>query len=96
MPAYVHEQKRLDVICEHTMDGNIIPIKIRLQDEDGQYQSFRVRSYRCTSLNKTPNPMRFPTLFFECKIQSFGQERIIGISFCFADGTWKLSGADKY
>ena len=38
--------KSLDVICQFKKDGTIIPLKIRLQDEDGEYQSYMVKSYR--------------------------------------------------
>ena len=94
MAGTVHIQKSLDVICQHKMDGNIIPIKIRLQDEDGEYQAYTVKGYRCTSLSKTVDPRRYPILTFECKITSFGRERIIGISYNFADGLWRVLGAD--
>ncbi|MCR5784118.1 MAG: hypothetical protein K6G40_00555 [Eubacterium sp.] len=94
MPGFVHYQKSLDVICQHKKDGNIVPLKIRLQDEDGEYQSFVVKAYRCTNLSKTIDPRRVPTVMFECKIQAFGHERIIGISYSFTDGLWKVLGID--
>ena len=28
---------RIDLICQHTMEGNIIPIRMRLWDEDGEF-----------------------------------------------------------
>lgn len=96
MGVTVHSQKTLDVICQHKKDGNIIPLKIRLQDEDGEYQAFSIKSYRCTNLNKAVDPMHNPTLFFECKIIAFGQERLIGISFSFHDGLWKIIGHPLY
>ena len=46
MVGFDHRQKSIDVICQHKQDGNIIPLKIRLQDEDGEYQAFVVKSYR--------------------------------------------------
>ena len=39
MSAHFVHQKSLDVICQFKKDGTIIPLKIRLQDEDGEYQS---------------------------------------------------------
>ena len=92
MGSYIHSQQSLDVICQHKMDGNIVPLKIRLQDEDGEYQAFTVKAFRCTNLNKTINPAMNPTLFFECKIVAFGEERRIGISYSFRDGLWKVLG----
>lgn len=33
-------KKDVDVICTHYRDGTIQPNRIRIQDEDGQYQVF--------------------------------------------------------
>ena len=38
--------KAIDVICEHTADGEIIPLKLRVKDDNGEYQSYRIDSYR--------------------------------------------------
>ncbi|MCR5639893.1 MAG: hypothetical protein K6G04_00920 [Lachnospiraceae bacterium] len=92
MAGYVHAQKSLDVICQHKQNGDIIPLKIRLQDEDGEYQAYTVKAYRCTNLNKTINPQRQSVVTFECKITAFGREHVIGISYSFADGLWKVLG----
>ena len=40
---------RIDFICQHTMDGGIIPLKIRLRDEDNELQEYMVKGYRDTS-----------------------------------------------
>ncbi len=90
MPGFVHVQQPVDVIARHQKNGTIIPLKIRLQDEDGEYQSYAVRSYRCTNLTESIDPRRFPVVMFECKILSFGKEHIIGIAYNFTDGLWKL------
>lgn len=94
MSKNVHVQKSLDVICQHRRDGSIVPIKIRLQDEDGEFQAFMIKSYRCRNLNQGVDPRRHPTLFFDCKINAFGHERIIQISYSFADGLWKVLGTE--
>ena len=92
MNEHVHHQKTLDVICQHKQDGSIIPLKIRLQDEDGEYQSYFIKSYRCHSTGNTIDPRRTPTLFFDCKIHAFGREQIVSISYCFTNGLWKVLG----
>ena len=33
------DNNKIDVMCTHTMDSKIIPMKIRLKDEDGMYQN---------------------------------------------------------
>lgn len=54
------EKNRIDLICQHTMDGKIIPMRIRLRDEDGELQEFTVKGYRDIS--------EFGITCFECKI----------------------------
>jgi hypothetical protein len=94
MVGFDHRQKSIDVICQHKQDGNIIPLKIRLQDEDGEYQAFVVKSYRLMNVSKTIDPRRTPIVTFQCKIQSFGRERLIGISYSFSEGLWKVLGTE--
>ena len=56
----VRVDKRIDLICQHTMEGKIIPLKLRFQDEDGELQEYSVKGYRDTS--------EFGITSFECKI----------------------------
>jgi len=61
MPIYSdNRENRIDLICQHTTEGKIIPLKIRLKDEDGEQQEFTVRGYREAS--------EFPMLNYECVI----------------------------
>ena len=90
MSAHFSYQQSLDVICQHKKDGTIIPLKIRLQDEDGEYQSYMVKSYRQSGMSASANPPSYSTVMFECKINAFGQDRIVGISFNYMDGLWKV------
>ena len=46
MGAYFKIQQTLDVIAQFNRDGSIIPLKIRLYDEDGELQSYKVKSVR--------------------------------------------------
>ena len=39
MSAYFKMQQSLDVIAQFNKDGSIIPLKIRLYDEDGELQA---------------------------------------------------------
>ena len=39
-------RRKADVICQHTIDARIIPLKIRIQDEDGEMQTYSVKGYR--------------------------------------------------
>ena len=67
-----------DVICQHKIDGSIIPLKIRILDEDGEYQVYNIRSYKDVSNHKAntmPNGASVPSSNhlwkFECKICVF-------------------------
>ena len=40
---------KIDFICQHTMDGAVIPLRIRLRDEDGELQEYTIKGYRETS-----------------------------------------------
>lgn len=51
---------RIDLICQHTMERNIIPIRMRLRDEDGELQEYTIKGYRDTS--------EFGLASFECEI----------------------------
>ena len=90
MSAHFVHQKSLDVICQFKKDGTIIPLKIRLQDEDGEYESYMVKSYRQSGMSASAKPPHYSTVMFECKINAFGRDRIVGISFNYCDGLWKV------
>ena len=81
MSAHFVYQKSLDVICQFKKDETIIPLKISLQGEDGENQSYLVKSYRQSGISATSEPPRYSTVMFECKINAFGQDRIVGILF---------------
>lgn len=36
----------IDLICQHCMDGSLIPIKMRIRDEDGELQEYKIQGYR--------------------------------------------------
>ena len=46
----VHDFKRqkIDVICQHTKEGNIIPLRIRLVDEDGMFYRTEEMRFNCS------------------------------------------------
>ena len=34
---------KVDVICEHKADGNIIPMRFRLMNDDGVYEAYTIK-----------------------------------------------------
>lgn len=88
--------KTIDVICQHTKDGEIIPMRIRVTDEDGVYQIFTIKEYRelpRTGTHTTPDGISVcnNTLVFECKIIVFGQTRSIRLYYDIKQTLWKIA-----
>ena len=77
---FMLQPRPIDLICCHAIDGGITPLRIRVKDEDGQYQAYAVREYRDLSHQGTrfmPDGVYVSdnTLIFECKILVFGREK---------------------
>ncbi len=88
--------KPVDVICEHSRDGKICPIKIRIVDEDGEYQIFTIKGYRDMSHQGTremPDGVYVTneTLIFECQIVVFGHKRLVRLYYNPAGIVWKMT-----
>lgn len=72
----------IDVICQHCRSGKIIPLKIRLTDEDGQLQEYKIKRFKETTHRgeyKMPNGIKVSLnenlRHFTCIIESFRQEK---------------------
>lgn len=90
------ENQPIDVICQHTTDGKLIPIRIRLTDEDGQRQCFNVKGYRDYSDSKlkndiTGNPISTADIWaFDLRFQAFGTNRVIRVFYHLRSCVWTL------
>ena len=42
----MHNAIPIDVICMHSKDGKMVPLRIRVTDEEGLNQSFTIKEYR--------------------------------------------------
>lgn len=88
--------RRVDVICQHKSDGSIIPLKIRLQDDDGEYQIYVIKSYKILT---QPGQYALPsgvtstthTWQFECKIMVFEIEKRIKLFYNAYENHWKVT-----
>jgi len=83
------------VICQHTIDARIIPLKIRIQDEDGEMQTYSVKRYRTlNAIGKVvlPNEVSVSShiKYFECKLNIFGTEKIVNLSYNLSDNLWHV------
>ena len=45
------ELKPIDVIYQPSRDGKITPMKIRVIDEDGEYQEYKIKGYNIIMRN---------------------------------------------
>ena len=75
-------KKEIDLICLRGTNGEVTPIRLRLKDEDGQYQAYTIKEYRDLSHHGTKLMsdgvyVTDKTLIFECKIIVFGREKRI-------------------
>ena len=85
----------VDVICQHTKKGEIIPMRVRFQDEDGQFQNYNIKSYK-----ELTQPGTYTTPYgtmahshiwkFACKIQVFNMYQNIELFYNATDNLWKL------
>lgn len=92
------KDNRIDVICAHTKDGRVIPMKLRVVDEDGETQSFVVQEYRELTYNSSPNPGYNVPIFgnhivsYECKINVLGTARWLKIAYHSKEMIWRSIG----
>ena len=89
--------KAIDVICQHSRDGTMIPLKLRIQDEEGEFQSYAVKSYKdCSHKGNYTMPngvIATSTIFpFECRINVFGAVKVVSIYYNSTDNVWRMSG----
>ena len=85
----------VDVICQHTKEGSIIPLKVRLMDDDGEYQIFWIKGYKELAHpgeEHMPNGIGSANHIwrFECKIAVFGTERRILLFYNAYENQWRL------
>ena len=88
--------QKADVICLHSKDGKIIPLRVRLADEDGLQQAYSIKEYRELShqgARMMPDGMCVTnnTLIFECKISVFGAEKRINLYSDPPNLVWKVT-----
>ena len=96
MGALIQKNPFVDVICQYTTKGDIIPLRIRIQDEDGVYQTFVIKAYKdlsATSSTLSPygTKVHSPNWNFECKVQVFNMTHIINLFFNPKDCLWKIT-----
>ena len=90
----MEHNKEIDVICQHNKDGTIIPIRIRLQDDEMQFQTYTIKSYRKISTEHTRMPnealVTSNTIRYDCRIVVFGCERRVILHYNKSQVKWYI------
>lgn len=95
--AMINENVRyVDVICQHNKNGKIIPIKVRVIDEDGENQTFLIRGYKDLTHYKDSSSKDYVIAenhirSFECKIQVFDIMRTISLFYNTSEQRWRIT-----
>ncbi len=100
MSGTTFENKAVDVICQHTVDGKMIPLKIRMKDEDGEYQTYSIKEYRDFSEKgsfQIPEGLIVTSTIYpyELTILCFGSLRKIRVYYNCSSCVWYLSPGQK-
>ena len=94
MGKMLEKNHKVDVICQHNRDGSIIPIKIRVIDEDGEFQTYMIRGYRQLNFREedvcSVDSIKKHIWRFECKISVFDKEKIITVLYNSYENLWRL------
>ena len=84
----------VDVICQFCRDGSIIPLKLRVQDEEQVYQTYTIKSYKTLMSNTITLPseqiVTSNMVRFDCKIEVFGMERRIILHYNKSQLMWNV------
>lgn len=88
--------RSVDVICQHNRDGSVIPLRVRVRDEEGELQTYRIHEYKDMSHRGTrENPdgvfVTDNTFVFECIITVFSQRRLIRLYYEPDSAIWKMT-----
>ena len=86
--------RNLDVICQHSSGGEIIPLRIRIKEDD-EYHTFTIKGYKNVSTNgayTTPDDVYVTSniMVFECLIDVFGQRKSIRFYFNKNSVEWSV------
>ena len=96
MSGYKENNNFIDVICRYTSTGNIIPLRIRIKDTDGEYHNFTIKGYKELShpgeyISPYGTMVHSNNWNFECKIQVFDSIKLINLFFNSNDNLWKIT-----
>ena len=88
----------IDCICQHNADGELIPMRIRIMDDVGEYQSYTI--HECRQLDTAPGqitPEKVEVTIYdqvyECHVYVFGQDRMFRLYYDLSSRipVWKIN-----
>lgn len=87
---------KVDVICEHKSDGNVIPMRFRLMNEDGNYEAYTIKGYRQLYHKETyttPDGVYVCSkdIVFECRVLILDMYRTVRLYFDKDKVSWKIA-----
>lgn len=96
MSALKEQNNFIDVICQHTRDGQIIPLRIRVMDEDGIYQTFSIKSYKeisvpCNYMSPYGFKAHGHTWTFHCRIITLDISRTVELFYNSDENLWRIN-----
>lgn len=84
----------IDVICQHCKDGSIIPIKIRVQDDEQVNNVYIIKSYTAITADKVMLPnesiVTSNILRYDCKIEVLGMVKRIRLHYDKSQVKWYI------
>ncbi len=91
-----HDSQLVDVICQHNKNGSMIPMRVRLVDEDGATQTYTIKNYEDlshTGCRTMPDGMYVTdqTFIYECQVQAFGRYKMIRLYYEPSGTVWKMT-----
>ena len=86
----------VDVICLHLKDGNMVPMRIRVEDDEGVKHVYSIKSYKELSGNGTYTTsdgvfVTDESVFFECRIEINSKMRGIRLYFRKKQNNWFMT-----
>ena len=86
----------VDVICQHSRDGTLIPMRVRVVDADGDLQTYTIKGYRLlTHQGSRTMPdgvfVNDKTLIYECNIINFGTKKVIRLYYEPSGTVWRMT-----
>ena len=86
----------IDVICQHKADGDIIPLRFRLKNDDGEYETYKISCYKCLShpgAYTTPDGVTVTgnVYVFECTVVILDYKKLVRLYFDKSICHWKIA-----